>query len=218
MFHLSLARSVSSVAIVGFLLGGSVRAQVPIAATAGPSDQTPAGAVPAQSPAQLREELQRLRQEFESIRDVYGARLAALEARLSQPPGDPATPAPPATAPAEAAAPAGQTQAPEVAVPAGAAGAGGPSGALPVYGNASAMSKIFNPDIAVIGNFVGAAGQERDRPASGAVAAGRGRSQSSRRSSIPTRAPTSSLPSSPEGSGNRGRLPDVYRRCRAGCC
>ena len=43
-------------------------------------------------------------------------------------------------------------------VPAGAAGAGGPEGALPVYGNTSALSKIFNPDMAVIGNFVGAAG------------------------------------------------------------
>jgi hypothetical protein len=110
----------------------------------------------------LRDELQRLRQEFESIRDAYGARLAALEARLSQQPADPAIPAPPATAPA--AATTGQTQAPEVAVPAGAAGAGGPSGALPVYGNASAMSKIFNPDIAVIGNFVGAAGRNEIDP------------------------------------------------------
>jgi hypothetical protein len=162
MFHLSLARSVSSVAVVCFLLGGSVRAQAPISGTPGPSDQAPTGAVPAQSPAQLREELQRLRQEFESIRDAYGARLAALEARLSQPPGDPATPAPPATAPTAAAT--GQAQAPEVAVPAGAAGAGGPSGALPVYGNASAMSKIFNPDIAVIGNFVGAAGRNEIDP------------------------------------------------------
>ncbi|HVQ28177.1 MAG TPA: hypothetical protein VMV21_01280, partial [Vicinamibacteria bacterium] len=44
-------------------------------------------------------------------------------------------------------------------VPAGAAGAAGPAGSLPVYGNASAGSKIFNPDIAVIGDFLGAAGQ-----------------------------------------------------------
>jgi hypothetical protein len=51
-----------------------------------------------------------------------------------------------------------------VAVPAGAAGAGGPEGALPVYGNASALSKIFNPDIAVVGNFVGAAGKNHVNP------------------------------------------------------
>jgi hypothetical protein len=43
-------------------------------------------------------------------------------------------------------------------VPAGAAGAGGPAGALPVYGATAAASKIFNPDIAVIGNFLGATG------------------------------------------------------------
>jgi hypothetical protein len=42
-------------------------------------------------------------------------------------------------------------------VPPGAAGAGGPSGPLPVYGPAS--SKVFNPDIAVIGDFLGAIGK-----------------------------------------------------------
>jgi hypothetical protein len=52
-----------------------------------------------------------------------------------------------------------------VAVPPGAAGAGGPTGQLPIYGNTSALSKIFNPDIAVIGNFVGAAGRNTVDPA-----------------------------------------------------
>jgi len=42
-------------------------------------------------------------------------------------------------------------------VPPGAAGAGGPSGPLPVYGPAS--SKVFNPDMAVIGDFLGAIGK-----------------------------------------------------------
>jgi len=46
---------------------------------------------------------------------------------------------------------------PPVEVPPGAAGAGGPSGPLPVYGPAS--SKVFNPDIAVIGDFLGAIGK-----------------------------------------------------------
>jgi len=32
-------------------------------------------------------------------------------------------------------------------------------GTVPVYGNPSASSKVFNPDMAVIGNFVGAAGE-----------------------------------------------------------
>ena len=36
--------------------------------------------------------------------------------------------------------------------------AGGPSGPLPVYGGGAAASKVFNPDIAVIGDFLGAIG------------------------------------------------------------
>ena len=48
-------------------------------------------------------------------------------------------------------------------MPAGAAGAGGPAGALPVYGNVMA-SKVFNPDIAVIGNMGGAAGRNDVAP------------------------------------------------------
>lgn len=103
-----------------------------------PPAQAPAAA-PA-DPQQIRQELDRLRQEFEAIRDSYGARLAALEAKLAGTPS--ATPEAPAPAPAQ---PAPTQSAPE--------------GALPVYGNASALSKVFNPDIAVIGNFVGAAGK-----------------------------------------------------------
>jgi len=44
-------------------------------------------------------------------------------------------------------------------VPPGAEGAGGPSGPLPVYGGGAASSKVFNPDIAVIGDFLGAIGK-----------------------------------------------------------
>jgi hypothetical protein len=44
-------------------------------------------------------------------------------------------------------------------VPPGAEGAGGPSGPLPVYGGGAAASKVFNPDIAVIGDFLGAVGK-----------------------------------------------------------
>jgi hypothetical protein len=49
-------------------------------------------------------------------------------------------------------------------VPSGAAGAGGPQGTLPIYGSSSALSKVFNPDIAVIGNFLGAAGRNDVEP------------------------------------------------------
>ena len=60
---------------LGVLSAGPVTAQTAV--------QQPPPPVPA-SAAELREELQRLRQEFESIRDAYGARLAALESRLGQ--------------------------------------------------------------------------------------------------------------------------------------
>jgi hypothetical protein len=54
-----------------------------------------------------------------------------------------------------------------VEVPAGAAGSGGPQGSLPVYGNTSALSKIFNPDMAVIGDFLGAVGHNSIAPSPG---------------------------------------------------
>ena len=91
----------------------------------------------------IREEIGQLKQEFE-------ARLAALEARLG--------------ALDTGRAPAQHPLPPAPDVPPGAAGAGGPTGTLPVYGNAGAASKIFNPDIAVIGNVMGAAGTNEIAP------------------------------------------------------
>jgi hypothetical protein len=114
-----------------------------------------AGTAPA-DPQEVRQELERLRQEFEAIRDAYGARLAALEAKLGATPAATAAPATIAEAPPPPPPPQGGGTAD---VPGGAAGAGGPQGALPVYGNSSALSKVFNPDMAVIGNFLGAAGK-----------------------------------------------------------
>jgi hypothetical protein len=94
---------------------------------------------------------QALRQEIEQLKRDFDARLASLESRLAAMDGGQAAPAPPAAPPT-------------AQVPQGAEGAGGPSGALPVYGNVSAASKIFNPDIAVIGNFRGAAGMNDVSP------------------------------------------------------
>jgi hypothetical protein len=130
------------------------------------SPAPPGQAAPAaDQPQQIREEVERLRREFESIRDAYGARLTALEGRLAQMEGG-AAPAPVAGLPAPAAPATPPAGAPaETAVPAGAAGAGGPQGALPVYGGTTALSKIFNPDMAVIGNFLGAAGRNEINPA-----------------------------------------------------
>ena len=118
----------------------------------------PCAAQPAQDPAAA----QALRSEIDQLKQDFSARLSALESRLSalegaQPAGTPGAPAP-----AEVTAAPGNQ--PTAQVPAGAEGGGGPSGALPVYGNAAAGSKVFNPDMAAIGNFVGAAGDNTVAP------------------------------------------------------
>jgi hypothetical protein len=117
-------------------------------------------------PQQIRQELERLRQEFEAIRDSYGARLAALEAKLAVSPPPQPTPAgveqppvaasaqPPVEAPAPAQPPAA---APNAAQPTAAQSPQEPSSQLPAYNVAT--SKVFNPDMAVVGNFLGAAGK-----------------------------------------------------------
>ena len=102
----------------------------------------------------LRQEIEQLRKELQIIQQQYGDRLTALEAKLGAAQG-----APPAGAPVAQA-----EQGPTAQVPPGAEGASGPAGALPVYGAGAAASKIFNPDIAVIGNFLGAAGRNTVNP------------------------------------------------------
>jgi hypothetical protein len=115
----------------------------------------PASVSAQETPQTLRQDIDQLRKDFEALKDQYGQRLATLEQKLAAAEGaPPATPAAPT--PAE----------PTAQVPAGAAGAGGPSGALPVYGAAvgAAASKVFNPDMAVIGDFLGAAGHNPVSP------------------------------------------------------
>jgi hypothetical protein len=149
VFHRKLAVLSSVIALLGCV-------QPSWAQTTSPGEGAAAQDV---SPQALREELERLRKEFETIRDSYGARLAAIEAKLAAlgPSPQPAPPAQPPSVPV--------TPPAEAPVPAGATGAAGPTGSLPVYGGASALSKIFNPDIAVIGNFLGAVGENELNPA-----------------------------------------------------
>jgi hypothetical protein len=107
-----------------------------------------------QAPAsvdELRQQVSELQRQLQALRDEYETRLAALESQLAAGGGAPAPGAQP---------PAAQ---PTAEVPSGAAGAGGPTGALPLYGSPTA-SKIFNPDIAVIGDFLGAAGTNEVAP------------------------------------------------------
>jgi hypothetical protein len=120
-----------------------------------PGAAASAGADGAQDPqAALRAQIELLRQQLEALQQKVSALEAASGQRPAAPPATPPAPTPPA-----AAAPAAGVE-----VPAGAAGAGGPTGSLPVYGNTSALSKIFNPDMAVIGNFIGAAGENAVEP------------------------------------------------------
>ena len=107
----------------------------------------------AQETAALRQEIDQLRRDFDALKQQYGDRLSALESKLAAAEG---AALPPAVQP-----PAGQ---PVAEVPAGAAGAGGPTGALPVYGASVSGAKVFNPDIAVIGDFLGASGRNLVNP------------------------------------------------------
>src|SRR2546426_2390103 len=113
-------------------------------------------------------DLAALRGQIDALKADYDKRIQALETQLQALQGQ-AQPAPAAAQPAQPAppqapAPAGAQQPPTVEVPPGAQGAGGPGGSLPVYGGASAGSKVFNPDIAVIGDFLGAAGSNKVNP------------------------------------------------------
>ncbi len=103
----------------------------------------------AQAPSQQPVDAQGLRAEIDQLKKDFEARLSALEARLTAIQGAQPAQAPPPAAPPQ----------PTAEVPAGAAGAGGPSGALPIYGGTAALSKVFNPDMAGIGDFLGAAGK-----------------------------------------------------------
>ncbi len=117
----------------GTQAGAQAGTQAPPQPAAGQADQ---------SAQALRAELDRLRQEFDAVKQQYADRLAALDAKLTA--MEAAKPAPtPAAAPA----------APEA----------------PVAPPSAALSKVFNPDIAVIGDFLGAAGHNRVAPTSSAL-------------------------------------------------
>lgn len=121
---------------------------------------------PAESSQELRQEIDQLKQEFEALKQQYGERLAALEAKVAATEQSSAAVQPLVLRSVETPAPQ-QTQAPQQPtgqVPAGAGGGGGPTGTLPVYGGPTAASKVFNPDVAVIGDFLSAAGSNKVAP------------------------------------------------------
>lgn len=96
----------------------------------------PAAAFAQAADQSLQQEILRLRSELDALRKQYEERLAALEARVA---GANQVTEPPSAIPAPAAPAAPPSDASSVAQPAG-------------------SSKVFNPDISVLGNFAGAAG------------------------------------------------------------
>jgi hypothetical protein len=115
------------------------------------------GILRAQAKDETQEQLKALEERIRALE----AEVEVLKAAQAATPS--AQPAPSSTAPVTAPAPAQAATPPtEVQVPAGAPlTAAGP---LPVYGGVSAMAKVLNPDVSVIGDFVGMAGRNSVRP------------------------------------------------------
>jgi hypothetical protein len=164
-------RGATTVASLGILF--AVCAPARASAQQPPQQQPQPPAAPAAAPPgdvqAVREQLEQLKKDYAALQQQYGERLQALEQRLSQLAGPPAEQpaAPVATAQAQA-APATSTTAP-VAPPSptladqAAAAAAAPTQTADAAQGGSAVpagsSKVFNPDMSVIGNFVGVAGK-----------------------------------------------------------
>ncbi|MEI6668849.1 MAG: hypothetical protein WCP29_11890 [Acidobacteriota bacterium] len=100
----------------------------------------------------VRKEIAQLRKEFEEIRKQYDARLAALEARVAASASVAQDSAAALNPPSAAPVPQGT----EVQLP--------PPPSPPAGQGSAGSSKVFNPDISVIGNFLGAAGRSAGNP------------------------------------------------------
>jgi hypothetical protein len=147
---------------MGVVTGFALVSAALVGASPGWAAQTPSGGT---ATATGSDDVGRLRQELDTLRQEYGARMTALETRLAAIEGA----AGPTAAPVPTSGPPGSTPEqpatlepaqPTAAMPVGTAGEGGPGGALPLYGGASAAaSKVFNPDIAAIGDFIGVVGR-----------------------------------------------------------
>lgn len=140
--RVTVLRAAGATALVAgaFLACQPASAQVPAPAPPAPqAAQAPASApsppqAAAADPQALLKEIAQLRKELDEVRKIYGERLAALETQIAAAAAAPAVPAaPPVIAPVPLPEP------PQPSAPA-------------------ASSKVFNPDIAVIGNLLGTAG------------------------------------------------------------
>ena len=110
-----------------------------------------------ETPQALRQEIDQLRRDFEALKQQYGDRLTALEVEA----GGGGRRRAGSGAAARRRPRRSRRQPPAAQVPPGAEGAGGPTGALPVYGSARRRRRRSSiPDMAVIGDFLGAAGTQ----------------------------------------------------------
>jgi hypothetical protein len=105
-----------------------------------------------------------LKAQLDALKADYETRIQALETQLKALQSQGQTPPPAAVAPEGPAPPVPPAPIPQQ-TPAEAATAQSPIPPLPVYGAASAGAKVFNPDIAVIGDFLGASGSNKVNPA-----------------------------------------------------
>jgi hypothetical protein len=119
------------------------------AATAFAQAPTPAS----DTPQSLQTEIDQLRKDFEVLKQQYGDRLSALEAKLAV--SHSAAPLPTAPAVVQGA----PTQSTPAVVPPTAG-----ETPAPVLGASVGNAKMFNPDIAVIGDFLGAVGTNKVQP------------------------------------------------------
>ncbi len=119
--------------------------------------------IPAQDTAELVGRMKAMEEKIKAleaqVQDLKGQQ-SALTAAVTAAAPAPGAPQQPAEAPTAAQIP---TAAPQAA-PGALAAPQMPAGPLPVYGGASAAaSKVFNPDISVIGDFLGGAGNGTPR-------------------------------------------------------
>jgi hypothetical protein len=108
---------------------------------------------PAESTQALQEEINQLKSDFDALKQQYGNRLSALESRLAAMQSGPAARSLVLTTPAPPLPPQQQEPAPPATQSQG------------VTGGSVSNAKVFNPDIAVIGDFLGAFGSNQVNPA-----------------------------------------------------
>jgi hypothetical protein len=147
-------------AVTAFVLAGSGLVAVPPPAAADVAQSAPSPSSAADDLARLKRDLDALQQDYASRVAAIEARIAALEGRAAEaapeakaaPPAPETAPAPVAALPPEAAPPPEAPPPPQPAPPP-------EPPPYPTAASPSAGSKMFNPDMAAIGNFVGAAGK-----------------------------------------------------------